>query len=73
MVMGVAMVVAMLMGVGMGVGHTVVGVLMGMGMAMAVVMMTAGNMIVIQMHKKFSFAFFFIITDTPLTVKQKGG
>jgi hypothetical protein len=65
MVVVVRMLVAMLMAVGMlvGMGHTVVGVLMGMGMRMLVVMAVTADMIVMQMHKKVSFAFFLYYTD----------
>ena len=45
--MGVDMVVA--------VRYTVVGVLMGMGMFMAVGVFTASYMVVMNMHRKFSF------------------
>ena len=47
------------MAVGVGMGHTVVGVLVGMGMLVAVVMMTATYMIVIKMHSKNSFFFYY--------------
>jgi hypothetical protein len=60
MLMGMGMVVAvgMLMGVGMGVA--VVGVLVGMGVGV-VKGMTAGNMIVMDMHSSSSFWGFFSI------------
>ena len=58
MIMGVGMRMIVGMGMGMlvGVSNTVVGVLMGMGML--VVMGMTADMIVMQMHGWFSFAFF---------------
>jgi hypothetical protein len=61
-IVGMGMVMLMGMAMLMGMGNTVMGMLMGMlmGMGMAVLVMvgTAGNMIVMDMHCRFSFAFF---------------
>lgn len=58
--MGMGMLVAVFMGMLVGVRNTIVGVLMGMSMTMAVVVVAAGNMIVIQMHK-FAPLFFSLL------------
>lgn len=58
--MGMGMLVAVFVGMLVGVRNTIVGVLMGMGMTMAVVVVAAGNMIVIQMHK-FAPLFFSLL------------
>ena len=62
MVVGVGMLVVMLMAMcmGMGMGDTVMGVLMGVGMLVVVAMTT--DMIVVDMHRKSSLHFFFIIS-----------
>ena len=57
-VMGMGMIVSVCVVVCMAVGHTVVGMFMGMGVGMFVVMGMTAHMIVMQMHGKFSFAFF---------------
>ena len=49
--MGMGMLMAVFMGMLVGVRNTVVGMLVGMGMTMTVVVVTAGNMIVMNMHK----------------------
>ena len=66
MIMGMLMIVGMGVGMLMGVGHTVVGVLVGMGMGVLMVVGAAGNMIGMDMHGNFSFAFFlYYIHDMP--------
>lgn len=67
-VMGMAMLVGVLMAVGVGMGVAVVDVLMGMFVGMGVVV-TAADMVVIDMHSKRSFAFFFTIAYRPPFVK----
>ena len=56
---GMLMVVDVSMGMLMGVGMSVVGVLMGM--SMLVVTGVTADVIVMQMHGNFSFAFFFLL------------
>jgi hypothetical protein len=41
-----------------GMGHTVVGVLVGVGVVMLMCVAVATDVIMIQMHKKFSFCVF---------------
>ena len=50
-------VVGMLMGMGVGVGNAVMGMLVGMGVLMLVVM-AAGHMFGIDMHRKSLLEFF---------------
>ena len=61
MLVSVGMLVRMFVRVGMlmGVGNTVVGVRMGMGMFVMVAVITAGNMIMMNVHSIFSFSLFF--------------
>jgi hypothetical protein len=63
--MGMHMVMAVGVGMLVGVGNTVMGVLMRMGMAVVVVVMTAGNMIMIQMHMdKLLYCFFLLYPNS---------
>jgi len=55
--MGMLMVVGMLMGMGVGMNGAVG---MGMLMSMLVLMDAAGDVIVIQVHRKGSFVFFLL-------------
>ena len=57
-VVGMGMVMGMGMAMRMGVGNAVMGMLVGMLMSMLVGVGTAGDMIVMNMHVRFSFAFF---------------
>ena len=57
-VMGMGMIMGVRVIMGMGVSHTIVGMFMGMGVGMFMVMGMTAHMVVMQMHGKFSFAFF---------------
>lgn len=59
-IVGMFVVVGMLMGMGVGVGNAVMGMLVGMGVLMLVVM-AAGHMFGIDMHRIASFIFFLIL------------
>jgi hypothetical protein len=58
-VMGMRMTVGVGVVMGMGMGNTVMGMLVGVGMGVLVVVVTAGNMIVMDMHGKSSLSFFY--------------
>ena len=53
--MGMLVIVAVGVGMLMGVGNTVVGVLVGMGVV--VIVGVTAHVVVMNMHKKFSFCF----------------
>ena len=57
-VMGMRMAVSMLMAMLMRMGNAVMGMLVGMAMGMAVVVIAAGNMVMMNMHKNRSFRVF---------------
>ena len=75
MVMGMGMVMDVVVAVGMlmGVRHTIVGVLVRMFVGVLVGVITAANMIVMDMHNSHSFSFFLIITKPGGSVNEKGG
>ena len=56
-IVGMFVVVGMLMGMGVGVGNAVMGMLVGMGVLMLVVM-AAGHVVGIDMHRKSLLDFF---------------
>ena len=57
MAVGMLMVMVMHMAMLMGMGNTVMGVLMGMGMLVVMAVAMTADVIVIQMHGRFSFCF----------------
>ena len=61
-VVGMGVFMGMLMGMFVGMGNTVMGMFVRVGVAVAVIVMTTGNMFMIDMHIEISFAFFVIIT-----------
>ena len=69
MLMGMDMIVSMCMIMGMGVGNTVVGMLMGVGVIMFMVVATAGDVVVMNMHMVSPLHFSFIIPAGRPSVK----
>ena len=67
-IVGMFVVVGMLMGMGVGVGNAVMGMLVGMGVLMLVVM-AAGHMFGIDMHRIASLSFSNIIPAESASVK----
>ena len=69
-VMGMVMVVGVAVGMGMGVGHAVMGMLVGMVMGVLMMVGTAGNMVVMDVHGNVLLGnFSFIILEEGNSVK----